>query len=102
MTSWQDRAAAKRAQLHASIPSDWLLPASVLAAPPSDVRSIPRSSGLLTDLELQITEEDNAGVILEKIRSREWSSEQVTLAFCKRAAIAQQLVSSQPLYHELR
>ncbi|ORY90294.1 amidase signature domain-containing protein [Leucosporidium creatinivorum] len=91
MVPWQDRAAAKRAQLHASIPSAWLLPASTLAAPPSDVRSIPRSSGILSELELKITEEDNAAVILEKIRSREWSSEQVTLAFCKRAAIAQQL-----------
>jgi amidase len=96
MASWQERAADKRAQLQASIPSAWLLPASTLAAPPSDVRSIPRSSGILTQLELQITEEDDAGMILYKICSREWSSEQVTLAFCKRAAIAQQLVSPQP------
>lgn len=92
MSTWKERAAVKRAQLDASIPSAWRLPPSVLANLPSDVRSIPRSSGILTQLELDITEEDNAAVILENLRARAWSSEQVTVAFCKRAAIAQQLV----------
>jgi amidase len=48
---------------------------------------------LLTARELEITCVQDAVVLLEKIHSKEWSAFEVTVAFCKRAAIAQQLVN---------
>lgn len=52
-----------------------------------------RSCGLLSDRELEITDAEDCTAILEKIHSKEWSAYEVTVAFCKRAAIAQQLVN---------
>ncbi|CAK5277956.1 unnamed protein product [Mycena citricolor] len=60
----------------------------------SDVRAAAAASGLLSPLELEITDVANdATSILERIRQRDWTAVQVTLAFAKRAAIAQQLLS---------
>jgi amidase len=52
-----------------------------------------RSCGLLTAHELEITEVDDAVALLEKLHSKTWSALEVTVAFCKRAAVAQQLVN---------
>lgn len=89
--SWQQKAAAKRAASLNQIPNDWRLPD---APRPKDVRSIPATCGILTPRELIITEEDEADVLLKRIAAAEWSAEEVALAYCKRAAIAQQLVRS--------
>ena len=56
----------------------------------------PRICGLLTEHELDITENYDAVTLLEKIAAKELTSHLVTTAFCKRAAVAQQLVSSVP------
>ncbi|GAA5860318.1 hypothetical protein JCM8547_003461 [Rhodosporidiobolus lusitaniae] len=99
---WQTRAAAKRASSVSLIPSAWRLPSSLLdSLPPSaDVRDIPRTCGLLSNRELEVTEEVNAMVILRRIREQEWTSSEVVEAFCKRAAVAQQLTSclTEPLF----
>lgn len=58
-----------------------------------DVSGVPAASGILSQEEVDITIKD-ATAILEKIHAGVWSAEKVCLAFCKRAAIAQQLVSS--------
>ncbi|KAH8599509.1 general amidase-like protein [Bisporella sp. PMI_857] len=70
--------------------AQWLLPS---LPPPSllDVRSIPRTSGILNSKELDITESYDATALAEKIRSRTLTAEAVAVAFCKRAAIAQQV-----------
>lgn len=94
-SSWQSKAATKRSALLASIPSEWKLDLSTTHFPSNgDVRSVPRESGILTEIELEITEEDDIGVILDTIARQKWSSVDVTRAFCKRAAIAHQVVSS--------
>ena len=58
----------------------------------SDVRSIPASCGILTQDELKITEAPVAD-ILSNLQSRKLTSEAVTTAFCKRAAVAHQLTN---------
>ncbi|EST09650.1 Amidase [Kalmanozyma brasiliensis GHG001] len=95
-SSWKDIAAAKVQSRLASIPSDWHLPASTLSAISStsgtDVRTIPITCDILTDLELEITTTP-VSTILANLQSRTWTSEAVTTAFCKRAAIAHQLTN---------
>ncbi|KAI9730784.1 MAG: hypothetical protein M1818_008064 [Claussenomyces sp. TS43310] len=85
-------ATGKRARQLAAIPQSWLLPASSL--PPAsvlDVRSFPRDCGLLTSRELDITEKHDATSLALAIRERVFTSVAVVTAFCKRAALAQQL-----------
>lgn len=89
---WQRRAADKRAAQLELIPPAWRLPAPSTSLLPSDVRDVPHTSGILSDAELVITEETDAQVVLDKISRGEWTSTAVATAFCKRAAIAQQLV----------
>ncbi|CDR88307.1 probable AMD2-amidase [Sporisorium scitamineum] len=95
-SSWKDVAAAKVQSRLASIPSEWHLPSSILstinANSGTDVRSIPASCGILTPQELTIAETPVAE-LLSKLQSRTWTSEAVTTAFCKRAAIAHQLTN---------
>jgi amidase len=90
--NWEKVAAAKRAALAELIPSDFRIPKDQL--PPEsqlNVTTWPKESGWFTANELDITE-STASQILEKIASKAWSAESVTVAFCKRAAAAQQLV----------
>ncbi|KPI38100.1 putative amidase [Cyphellophora attinorum] len=91
--SWEQTAARVQAELKAKIPSEWLLPETLLSAKPRNVLPVFRSCGILTDRELEITEAKDATSVLEQIHSRNWSAKEVTVAFCKRAAIAQQLVN---------
>jgi len=87
---WKAIAQHKRAERQSRIPSAWLL-----SNPPSpstlDVLSIPRISGILTSHELSITENFDATSLADAIRSHKLTAEEVTIAFCKRAAIAQQV-----------
>jgi amidase len=62
-----------------------------------NVLDVPRTCGILNEREIKITEEYDAVAIVEGIKARELSAEEVTVAFCKRAAIAQQLVYISPL-----
>jgi len=57
------------------------------------VLDVPRSCGILSEREIKITEDYDAVAIIAGIKAGELSAEEVTVAFCKRAAIAQQLVS---------
>jgi amidase len=93
---WQEAAAAKRASLLASIPSEWLIPKDILPAEHIlDVTNFRKTSGLLTHKEIQITDA-GAVDIVENISKGLWSAEEVALAFCKTAAIAHQLVDPRP------
>jgi amidase len=85
-------AAEKRLQRNEKIPKDWLIPAE-LYQDATNVLEIPLTCGILNDVELEITSDYDATALLEKLKNGVWSAEQVTVAFCKRAAIAQQLVS---------
>jgi Asp-tRNA(Asn)/Glu-tRNA(Gln) amidotransferase A subunit family amidase len=57
------------------------------------VLDIPRRSGLLTKDELHLTEDYDATALLEKLTTGKLKSENVTRAFSKRAAIAQQVTN---------
>ncbi|KAH8767653.1 general amidase-like protein [Hyaloscypha finlandica] len=87
---WQAIALRKQAQRQSRIPSAWLLKTPPLTSI-LDVRSIPRTSGILDSHELSITENYDATSLADAIRSHQLTAEEVTIAFCKRAAIAQQV-----------
>ncbi|PWZ03015.1 amidase [Testicularia cyperi] len=95
-SSWKDVAAAKQRSRIEELPSEWRLPAETLAKAAAgtgaDLRAIPASSGILSAAELEITETLVAD-ILANLTSGKWTSEAVTVAFCKRAAIAHQLTN---------
>lgn len=89
--SWQERAAAKRAANAALLPGDLILK----SLPGSDIRNvtdIPRTSGLLSERELEITEASVSGLVAD-LASGKYTAVETTTAFIKRAVIAQQLVS---------
>jgi len=94
--AWYVKAAAKRQARDALIPVAWRLPQALLEALPLDVRPIPASCGLLTAGELALTEEDDAAALVARMASGELRAVDVCRAYCKRAAIAQQLVRCRP------
>lgn len=97
-SNWQDLVAAKRSECEQKIPRDWLLSADQLALAQENPRvldiNLPRRSGLLSEVELDLTENYTASQLLNKLASGQVSSSVVTTAFCKRAAIAQQVVGT--------
>ncbi|KAL2856990.1 amidase signature domain-containing protein [Aspergillus pseudodeflectus] len=89
---WEEIARAKRVSRDNAIPSEWQLRPGQVPEEQLNVFEVPAECGILTARELKITETD-ADVLVQKLLNREYSSHEVTLAFCKRAAIAQQLVN---------
>lgn len=89
---WQSIARRKREEQASKIPKEWLLK-SRPAAHQTNVLNVPCHCGILTDREVQITEEHDATDLVQGLRSGKLKSVDVVTAFCKRAAIAQQLVS---------
>ena len=90
--TWYLKAAAKREARETLILAGWRLPQALLEALPSNVRPVPASCAVLSALELAITEEDDARALVGRMASGELSAVDVCRAYCKRAAIAQQLV----------
>lgn len=89
-TSWEERAADKRNRINDSIPQEW----KIQSLPIEDsVFDFPKKSGILSDQELAITE-SSASDLVKKLAQGELKAVDVTVAFCKRAALAHQLVSS--------
>jgi hypothetical protein len=102
--TWKDAVALKQAQLSAAFPKEWQLPASVLRSTDLSLTSttdltktnIVQKCNIMTDRELAITEDYNARQLLTNMASCEMTALEVTVAFSKRAAIAQQLVRGSP------
>ncbi|EJU04610.1 general amidase [Dacryopinax primogenitus] len=90
--TWKEVCRRKREEQAASIPTTWLLP-SLPPASTLNVLGIPRTCGLLSEKELEITELDDIAQLLESIETGKWSSVQVVTAFAKRACIAHQLTN---------
>ncbi|KAL6703948.1 hypothetical protein ACN47E_008886 [Coniothyrium glycines] len=87
---WQLIAWQKQDEQRGRIPLEWQLP----RLPGPNVTSymgIPRDCGILTAKELDITDKYDATALAEAIREKRLQCVDVTRAFCKRAAIAQQL-----------
>jgi hypothetical protein len=79
---WQQISWQKKDEQYARIPHEWRLPSK----PSSDITTymgIPRQCGILSQEELQITEEYDATALAEAIRSRTLKCIDVTRAFCK-------------------
>lgn len=99
--SWEEVAAAHRAKQESCIDPKWLLSPQALkelvGTGQSDegrlvARRVAEKSGILTDKEVEITERYSVRSLLDEMASGKLSAEEVTVAFCKRAALAQQLV----------
>ncbi|PTB62106.1 amidase [Trichoderma citrinoviride] len=82
---------AKRLQRGGNIPREWTFDPKIHQG--IDLLDVPITCGLLTDAEIDITSKFDATSLLKGLKAGIWSVEQVTTAFCKRAAIAQQLVN---------
>lgn len=97
LAPWQIIAEKKRLEAYQKIPVEWRLPPSytdrVSETSVWNVLDVPRICGILSAREIEITEEFDAVALLAAIAERKFTSEEVTTAFCKRAAIAGQLVS---------
>jgi len=95
--SWQSIVAAKQASAKEKIPTAWRLSESYLEKVSEEslesVLSVPRECGLLSPVELEITDQHDAVSLVHKLAEGTFTAEQVTTAFSKRAAITQQLVS---------
>lgn len=93
--SWEIKAAAKRASTYAKIPKEWLLDEATLDRA-SKQRNLTGAfiEQLLTADEAAIIGQGSV-LIVAKVRAGEYSSVQVARAFCKTAAIAQQIVSGE-------
>lgn len=95
--SWESIAKAYREQTAAKIPTSWLLPPSITSTISEtsvhNVLAIPRTCGVLSKKELEITENYDAVTLASMLREGKVKSVDVVTAFSKRAAVAQQLAS---------
>jgi amidase len=93
LQSWEEKAAEKRRSVYNLIPEEWRLSESILNNPPKNSTIVPSQCGILSKIDLEITEIDDIEELANKISNGKYSSVQVTEAYCKRAAIAHQLVN---------
>ena len=92
LLDYRAESAKALARRDAAIPDAYLLPPELLASLPQNRLVTPRACGShFAQSELEIVESD-ADTLLQKIGERTWSSVDVTEAFCKSAAVANQIV----------
>jgi amidase len=91
-STWESISARKKQEQQSRIPQAYILPATFKPGR-NNVLDAPRKCDLLTAKELNITEAYDATALAAEIATGRLTSLQVTEAFCKRAAIAHQLVS---------
>jgi amidase len=97
--SWEQLVSKKKESLRDSIPQEWRLTPDVLASLTETGNSRlmaldpVRKSGILNELEIEITEKYSAAQLVGRMARGDLKAVEVVTAFCKRAAIAQQLVS---------
>ncbi|TQV99563.1 fatty-acid amide hydrolase [Cordyceps javanica] len=99
---WENRAAARRQQLGNAIPSEWRLKSELLDELKKPLEESDNNvlelgfcqrSGILSEKELNITESYTVSQLLEALACGKLTALEVTTAFCKRAAIAHQLLN---------
>jgi len=91
---WETVASRRRDEIQSKIPQEYLISQKDLEAAGVNAS---RTSGILSPREQDIVEK-SATDLLELLHSREYTSVEVTTAFCKSAALAHQLVSSVSTY----
>ncbi|CAG8425163.1 unnamed protein product [Penicillium salamii] len=87
---WNRLAECKRQAQNDSIPKEWRLPPDHPI--PGNPYEYLKTSGLLTPEEVHITEHTEAKILVHRMISHQLTAEEVVTAFCKRAALAQQLI----------
>lgn len=91
--SWQARAKAKFAEIHSRIPEKWKLdPVDLEKARNQRDLTGPFIESFLNDHEVDIIRNGSLQLV-EKIKSQRHTAVEVVQAYCKTAAIAQQIVS---------
>ncbi|KZF18934.1 acetamidase [Xylona heveae TC161] len=87
--AWESIAADKRSRILQSIPQEWLI-----GSKPQDisVMNYPEKSGIMSKDELAITN-SSATELVAQLSSGQQRAFDVTLAFCKQAALAHQLLN---------
>lgn len=91
-SKWEQISAKARQKVLDDIPADWKIPEDKLpGGDVLDVTDVAASSGLLSEQELAITDSLATGIVAN-IANGDWKAEEVTVAFCKRAALAHQVV----------
>jgi amidase len=95
MEPWQKIAIKKKEEQTSRIPQEWMIASSRLPPPgTTDLRPWAESSGILTSRELEITSNKyDATSLASAIAASKYSAKETTTAFCKRAAVAQQLTN---------
>ncbi|KAM0265320.1 hypothetical protein ACHAQJ_000160 [Trichoderma viride] len=89
-TTWQDIAVRKRAERDSKIPPEWRISVSKTSSP---IDFLPQC-GILTERDLVITNPaHDATDLLSQPSTGKVTAEDVVRAFCKRAAVAQQLTN---------
>ncbi|KAI7623139.1 amidase [Hortaea werneckii] len=91
---WQEIAARKQRERADRIPSQWKLsPSHIPHESRTNLLSVPRGCGLLSEQELDVTDNYDAFALVAALSSGKLKAVDVTTAFCKRAAIAHQLTN---------
>ena len=93
-TPWFELHEAKKKEQLSRIPPEWRLSSDFLATNKDtvDLRPLAASCGILSARELEITNRKyDATALAEQIALGTYSAVEVVTAFCKRAAVAQQL-----------
>lgn len=80
-----------RDRRESAIPSGYLLPDETVSKLSQNVTTVPRTSKHFALEEIEIIESEAEDILL-KIKEKIWTSLEVVEAFCKAAAVAQQLV----------
>lgn len=88
---WQEVAKAKREAIAESIPQPWRISSIPSVAEQRDVTG-DYIHQWLSQEEIEITEMDAVDIV-DKTCAGIWTAEEVTRAFCHRAALAHQLVN---------
>ncbi|KAH8690123.1 amidase [Talaromyces proteolyticus] len=93
---WETIRDEKRAEQLSRIPESWRLESSLHPTPETvDLRPVAATSGLLTERELIITgERYDATSLAAEIAKGTYTAVETVTAFCKRAAICQQLCNA--------
>ncbi|KAL8852538.1 MAG: hypothetical protein Q9221_002534 [Calogaya cf. arnoldii] len=92
--NWETIRDRKLEEQQSRMSQAWLIPQSQLPADNVlDVTGLPRSCGILSSREIDITDSYDARGLAAAIRAKTYTAVEVTTAYCKRAAIANQLTS---------
>ncbi|KAJ5174080.1 acetamidase [Penicillium coprophilum] len=92
--SWQSIVAEKKASIENSIPNDW----KIKNAPSEDnLMDFPERCGILSPFDLEVTSL-SATELVGRLATGNLKAVDLTLSFCKRAAVAQQLLNCVHLF----